>query len=287
MPTLVSIVIPCYRGAAFLPAAIESCLAQTHRELEIIVVDDASPDDCTAIAERYAASDARVHLLRRPKNGGVAEAFNTGFNSAKGDMFLRLAQDDQLHVNAVECLLGALRDHPHAGLVYSDQQALTTKGEIVSLPPQPGPDEALRHGNKLGLCVMWRREVWSSVGCFDPRFRAAEDYDYWCRVAERFTLVHVPAVLITVRFHSAMGSVQRAARQEVETARVKARYARSIKERHQLLALGFNLAGHASRKLGRFNSAIMHFLRAIAYEPMERKHWRGLMGTMLRRGRSK
>ena len=87
VPGLVSIVIPCYNGLRFLPQAIESCLRQTYRDLEVIVVDDASPDDCAAIAERYASRDDRVRVIRRPANGGVSRAFNTGFEAARGEYF--------------------------------------------------------------------------------------------------------------------------------------------------------------------------------------------------------
>jgi hypothetical protein len=82
VPGLVSIVIPCYKGERWLGEAIESCLAQTYSPIEIILVDDASPDSCAAIAERYAEVDARVRVLRRPQNGGVSRAFNAGFEIA-------------------------------------------------------------------------------------------------------------------------------------------------------------------------------------------------------------
>src|SRR5438477_12732943 len=87
VPGLVSVVIPCYNGAAFLAEAIESCLRQTYRDLEIIVVDDASPDHCAEIAGRYAAADSRVRVLRRARNGGVSSALNTGFRRARGEYF--------------------------------------------------------------------------------------------------------------------------------------------------------------------------------------------------------
>jgi glycosyltransferase involved in cell wall biosynthesis len=88
---LVSIVIPVYGGTRFLGEAIESCLAQTYRDIEIIVVDDASPDESAEIAEGYARRDARVRLVRRAINGGVSRAFNSGFDVARGEYLTRLA----------------------------------------------------------------------------------------------------------------------------------------------------------------------------------------------------
>src|SRR6516165_8538835 len=79
LPRLVSVVIPCFRGERFLAKAVESCLGQAYPLIEIIVVDDASPDSCAAIAERYALADGRVRVVRRPSNGGVSRAFNSGY----------------------------------------------------------------------------------------------------------------------------------------------------------------------------------------------------------------
>src|SRR5262249_6354329 len=71
---LVSIVVPCYRGERFLREALQSCLAQTYSPIEILVVDDASPDGCLAIASEFAARDSRIRVISRPLNGGVAKA---------------------------------------------------------------------------------------------------------------------------------------------------------------------------------------------------------------------
>src|SRR5437870_5661637 len=95
VPGRVSIVIPCYGGASYLAEAIESCLRQTFANIEIIIVDDASPDDSAEIAERYARQDKRVTVIRHSKNGGVSRAFNSGFRIATGEYFARLAQDDR------------------------------------------------------------------------------------------------------------------------------------------------------------------------------------------------
>ena len=127
---LVSIIVPCYRGSRFLAEAIESCLRQTHRELEVIVVDDASPDDCAEIAERYARSDSRVRVIRRPENGGVSRAFNSGLEAARGEYLTRLAQDDVFGESAIEVMLRQLQDHPDAGLVYCDGHVIDERGAV-------------------------------------------------------------------------------------------------------------------------------------------------------------
>jgi len=73
--SLVSIVIPGYRGERFVGQAIESSLNQTHKHLEIIIVNDASPDACAEIAEVYAKTDSRIKIIRRPERGGRGMRF--------------------------------------------------------------------------------------------------------------------------------------------------------------------------------------------------------------------
>jgi GT2 family glycosyltransferase len=218
---LVSVVIPCYRGAPFLPDAIESCLRQTYGNLEIIIVDDCSPDNCAEIAERYAASDGRVRVLRRETNGGVSEAFNTGFRAATGVYYTRLAQDDVFMEEAVERMVSVLERDKDVGLVYCDYQAMDSTGRLLHVVNLPVPQRALAWGNCIGFCVMWRREVWQKVGQFDQNFDSAEDYDYWLRVNRHFRIERCagkPAMLF--RVHPDMGSTRFAAKQEVAIARL-------------------------------------------------------------------
>lgn len=218
---LVSIVIPCYGGEPFLAEAIESCLAQTYRDFELIIVDDASPDRCLAIAERYAQADSRIRIVKRSQNGGVARAFNSGFEVARGEYLTRLAQDDAFEPHALEAMVGALHGaEPAAGLVYCDSVSIDSAGTPRKVDHCPEPDMVLRFGNRVGLCVLWTRGVWDSVGGFDPECDAAEDYDYWLRVAERFRLVHCAgAPPLRVRTHPQMGSIRSADRQVASTFR--------------------------------------------------------------------
>jgi glycosyltransferase involved in cell wall biosynthesis len=210
VPALVSIVIPCYRGERFLAEAIESCLRQTYEPLEIIVVDDASPDSCAAIAARYAEQDGRVRLVRRETNGGVSRAFNTGFEAARGEFFTRLAQDDVFERDAVGRLVAGLRSGgPDAGLAYCDCRFIDEAGQPTGNFVTAPPERALWFRNDILLCIMWTRTVWVTIGGFDPAFDAAEDFEYLLRLRDRFKLVKCegpPA--LSWRKHPEMGGLQ-------------------------------------------------------------------------------
>jgi len=224
MNPTVSIVIPCYKGERFLEEAINSCLTQTFMDLEVVVVDDCSPDGCFALASRLASVDVRVRVMRRDENGGVARAFNTGFHNARGHYFMRLAQDDRLKPTAVASLVQALNHNPRAGLAYADVEIINEYGHTcATVRKLPSPCDALMWGNGVGVCVMWRREVWESIGEFDPLLDAAEDFDYWVRIADKFDLCKASGVLMEFRRHPSMGSNVFSSRQEAASLTIRTR----------------------------------------------------------------
>lgn len=100
---LVSIIIPVYGVEAYLPACLDSLLAQTYNNLEIILVDDESPDGCPAICDAYAVQDPRVRVIHK-KNGGAASARNVGLDAAQGDFISLVDSDDWVSPNFIEFL---------------------------------------------------------------------------------------------------------------------------------------------------------------------------------------
>ena len=93
---LISVVVPLYRVEAEMPLCVDSVLAQTYDRLDVILVDDGSPDGCGRLAEDYARRDARVRAIHR-ENGGLSAARNTGTLAAKGDYITYVDGDDFLH----------------------------------------------------------------------------------------------------------------------------------------------------------------------------------------------
>ncbi len=221
---LVSVVIPCYRGANYLAGAIESCLRQSIADLEVIVVDDGSPDDSLQIAQSYAVRDTRVQVLRHETNQGLARAFNTGFHAARGEYFTRLAHDDLFREDALERMVGCLRANPDCGLVYCDMLLIDAGGKPIHLLPSEEPQRALLPADRVGLCVMWPRRVWQTVGPFDPRFDTAEDYEFFLRISRRFPLAKCPGEApFFFRYHP--GQVNRTRARELDYCYARAQFA--------------------------------------------------------------
>jgi hypothetical protein len=200
---LVSVVIPCFRQAHFLPEAIESVLAQEHDAIEVVVVDDGSPDNVGEVAARYPG----VKYLRQP-NGGLAAARNAGLEEATGEFVLFLDADDRLLPSAVGRGLEELRAESEAMMAAGTWQLIGEAGEPLPADQPRQPSEAFPA--LLESCfistpaaVLYRRELFRQIGCFDPEVSASADYDLYLRTAGRFPVRLHPHVIAEYRRHGA------------------------------------------------------------------------------------
>lgn len=121
----ISVIIPVYNAAPYLPGCLDSVLAQTYRELEILLIDDGSTDGSGAICDRYAAMDPRIRVLHQ-ENGGVSRARNRGLELATGELISFVDSDDALEPDMYELLVGLLTGHDaqisHCGYKRFDKQ---------------------------------------------------------------------------------------------------------------------------------------------------------------------
>lgn len=104
---LISVIIPVYKVEKYIVKCVESILAQTYRNLEIILVDDGSPDNCPGICDEFAALDTRVRVIHKD-NSGVSDARNIGLNVAKGEYIGFIDSDDWIAPNMYETLLASI-----------------------------------------------------------------------------------------------------------------------------------------------------------------------------------
>jgi len=189
---LVSIVIPTYNHARFLADAIESVLAQTMQDLEIVVVDDGSTDDPTAVVARYP----QVRCLHQ-RQQGLSAARNAGMQQSSGRYLLFLDADDRLLPRAVESGLRCFEAHPAAAFVSGLHRFVTAEGVPISTStrePITGDHYlAFLRGNYIGMhaTVLYQRQAIAAVGGFDRQLHACEDYDLYLRLSrERPVAIH-------------------------------------------------------------------------------------------------
>jgi glycosyltransferase involved in cell wall biosynthesis len=203
----VSVVIPCYNQARFLGEAIQSVLSQGHTDLEIIVVDDGSKDGTEEVTSGYAKEDPRVRLITQ-ENRGLAGARNRGLAEAGGEYVVFLDSDDRLVPGALEAGVRELETHPGCAFVSGICRKITANGSIV-----PGWEqfrvrdepylELLRSCPVYVPAVMYRRSVFDAVGDFDTSYKAAEDYDLYYRILERFPVYCHDTLVAEIRRHEA------------------------------------------------------------------------------------
>lgn len=181
-PTL-GVVVPAYDVADYLPACLDSILASTHRELDVVVVDDGSPDQSGEIAEQYAARDPRVRVVHT-ENHGLGAARNEGLRHVRGE-FLAFADSDDVvpptaYATMIESLEGSVADLVTGSIVRWETSGLVEPPWMRRLhnPPQAGM-EILDHPELLGDVFAWnkvfRRDFWDHVGLSWPEGVRYED----------------------------------------------------------------------------------------------------------------
>ena len=180
---LVSVVMPVYNAAAWLPRAVESVLAQSHRNLELVAVDDGSHDDSLAILRGFAQADARVRVQRQPANGGVAAARNAALAAARGNYVAFLDADDWWHPAKLERQLASLRASGER-ISYAAYWRVAEDGRVLSRvdPPARLEHRDMLASNFIGnLTGLYAREL----GDVPFRRIGHEDYAFWLEQVRR------------------------------------------------------------------------------------------------------
>ena len=128
----VTVVVPCYNYARYLPAAVCSALSQCGVQVDVVIVDDASSDDSLAVARALAANDPRITVLAHACNTGPVQTFNDGLTAVRGQFLVRLDADDLLTPGSLERSVAVAQQCPSVGLVYG--HPLNFSGEALPLP---------------------------------------------------------------------------------------------------------------------------------------------------------
>jgi glycosyltransferase involved in cell wall biosynthesis len=210
-PTL-SVVMPNYNHARYLPAVLRAHLEQTVPPVEVIVVDDASTDDSCAVVERLAATHPGLRLIRLPRNGGVNAAMNRGLREVRGDYVCFSAADDLVTSQFAARSLEVVAAYPDAGLCFSEPAETVGDGGVVqplplALSPHPcllSPADLERHLKRAffafpGYAVLYRRDALLALGGFVEELRWYADLFASYVLAFRRGACYVPEVLAVFR----------------------------------------------------------------------------------------
>ena len=230
-----TVLIGAYNNASTLPRAIESVLAQTVTELELIVIDDGSSDGSADVAVAVAGGDKRMRLLRMPHNVGISRSLNEGLRAAAAPVVAIQDADDWSEPVRLERQLGVLDSDPSVAVVGSRMREVDAAG--AELRPRTSfasgdvGDVLLRFNPIPNTCAAFRRDAAVAAGGYDPRYRYAMEYDLWLRLAERDRVLTLDEVLAT----RVMSRTNVAARRErAQTAEAITIRARALRRRRTL-----------------------------------------------------
>ncbi len=193
---LVSVIVPCYNAARFLPEAIASARRQRYEPLEVLVVDDGSTDETPQVAPQFGA-DVRYF---RKENGGVASARNVGLREARGEIIAFLDADDQWPDGKLALQLARLDADATLDVVTGRIQYIELPGAERPDLRFEGPDRTLTQVH-LGA-GLYRRRAFDTVGPFDETFHMSEDSDWFLRARELgLKIVVMAEVTLLYRLH--------------------------------------------------------------------------------------
>jgi len=217
----VSVIIPTYNAARYLGDAIDSVLAQTYNEFEVVVVDDGSTDETPTVVNKY---DSRVRYLSQ-QNAGVAVARNRGISESRAKYVAFLDADDTWFPDKLERQMGLLAQSTAERVCYSAflevNQNLSPVGVRRSLRYSNAFEDLLLRGNVIGsICtVVAERDLFEKLGGFDPSLSQCADWDMWVRIGAETEFLYLDDVLVTYRQHETNMS-RNAALLETDSLRV-------------------------------------------------------------------
>ena len=203
----VTIVIPVYNGEKYVKYAIDSALAQTYKNLEILVINDGSVDRTDEIVKSYGR---KIRYIKK-ENGGVSSALNLAIKEMRGEYFSWLSHDDTYEPNKIEREIEFLKDNNYLGkkvIVFSDYYLIDKKGKLITESKKDHeeivkkPEYSLLKGHINGLTLLIPKEAFDECGEFNADLSCAQDYEMWWKMMNKgYKFVHIQETLVSTRWH--------------------------------------------------------------------------------------
>jgi hypothetical protein len=207
---LVTVVMPATK-TRFLAEAIESALGQDYPRLEVVVLDDGSPDPAMApLLKGFAEREPERFRFASHDNVGQSETINRGLELARGEIVGYLSDDDLLLPGAVAKLATALAREPGAVVAYPGYEIIDEAGEVIDTitPTEYSVAESVKlHDAIVGAGAFFRVDAFRKIGGWDRDLRYRADYDFWLRLGMEGSFVRLPEPLAAWRYHPAAGTV--------------------------------------------------------------------------------
>lgn len=201
MNDLISIILPIYNGEKYMRKSINSVIAQTYTNWELLIVDDGSTDNTAMIAAEYTAKDSRIFYYKNAQNLRLPRNLNRGFSLEKGDYLTWTSDDNYYYTTALEKMIVALKKE-RKEFAFASCDVINENDEIIEcIAVNQRSPKRIVGNNPVGACFLYSREVYETVGDYDPEMALVEDFDYWQRVCTKFEPVCISERLYAYRWH--------------------------------------------------------------------------------------
>lgn len=210
----VSITMPVLNGERYIRTAIDSIVAQTYNNYELLVIDDGSTDRTQEQLKPYF-DKINIRCLRHPYPWGISRSVNEGIRNSTGEMIAFLDHDDRWMPEMLETQVEYLQSHPDVGMVHSDFQTINGEGDIIEdsvaqcrrrvRPSGSVFRQLFMDSFIVANSVLIRKECFDRLGGFDESLRFG-DYDMWLRIARHYKIDYIPKVLTSYRQHTTQNS---------------------------------------------------------------------------------
>lgn len=195
---IVSVIIPCYNQAKYLPETLDSLIAQDYKDWEGIIVNDGSPDNTEEIALDYIEKDGRLRYIKK-ENGGLSSARNYGIKQALGEFILPLDSDDIIKPDYIKKAIDAFDREPQLKLVYCLGHCFGVTTGFWNMVYKDYSSLLLE--NSIFCSAIYRKKDWQHIGGYDELMKKGfEDWEFFIRLLDENSLVYqIPAPLFYYR----------------------------------------------------------------------------------------
>lgn len=188
---IISIVLPTYNGSKYISTSIESCLGQSFRDFELIIVNDCSTDNSAEIIEAYAAKDGRIKVIHNEHNKKLPLSLNTGFDAAEGKYHTWTSDDNYYAPNALQELINMLEADTSIDFVYTDYMIINDANEITGKRTFGDINKNFTNFQGCSACFLYKAAVYDKNKGYNPGAFLIEDYDFFVRAFLQFKVLYV------------------------------------------------------------------------------------------------
>ena len=211
----VDVIVPCYNYAHFLEECVESILSQSHRDLRVLIINDASPDNTHEVAQELLRRDSRVQYLRHPVNRGHIATYNEGLEWATGDYTLLISADDMLTSGSLERTVELMDAHPEVVLTHGRAIVIEPDGRETEWEKNHAQETLIVSGPEFvrSLCercgnpvqtptVVVRTDIQRRIGGYRADLPYTADMEMWLRFGAHGCVGYLPVFQALYRLHA-------------------------------------------------------------------------------------